>query len=353
MSTRQKNPFMISFSRKPVEYIERPEQTERILTTFHESPVTDQLFLIMGVRGSGKTVLMSSIANMLAEEKDWLVVRCTPTGDIVHTIASELYNSSKLHQMSVEAQFTIPFIGHVGISSSVPEETDLSRIDRVLAVLQQHGKKLLVTIDEVTNTPQMKEFASVFQILIGKERPIYFLGTGLYENIMTLQNEQNMTFLYRAPKIILGPLDMAAIAQSYKKILKISAQESLELAALTKGYSFAFQVLGYIYWDAMPVSSVSDILPEYDAKLSDSAYSKMWMEMSDMDRKVCRAIAASERGRTKDVRSLLKMDSSLFNVYRVRLKNRGIVNAEAYGRVAFALPRFAEFVQNLSGLYEI
>jgi hypothetical protein len=111
--------------------------------------------------------------------------------------------------------------------------------------------------------------------------------------------------------------------------------------------------LGYIYWDAMPVSSVSDILPEYDAKLAGSAYSRMWMEMSDMDRKVCRAIAASESGRTKDVRSLLKMDSSLFNVYRVRLKNRGIVNAEAYGRVAFALPRFAEFVQNLSGLYEI
>lgn len=353
MGTQQKNPFMISFSRKPVEYIDRPEQTERILSTFHESPVTDQLFMIMGVRGSGKTVLMSSIANSLAEEKDWIVIRCTPTGNIVHSIAAELYNSRRMHQISVEAQFNIPLAGHIGISSAAPEETDLSRIDRVLAVLQEHNRKLLVTVDEVTNTPQMREFASTFQILIGKERPIYFLGTGLYENIMTLQNEQNMTFLYRAPKIILGPLDLAAIAQSYRKTLKVGVQKSLELAALTKGYSFAFQVLGYTYWNAMPVHSVNDILPDYDAKLSDAAYSKMWMEMSDMDRKVCHAIAESESGKTKEVRTLLDMDSSLFNVYRVRLKNRGIVDAGSYGRVSFALPRFAEFVQNLSALYEV
>ncbi len=350
---QQKNPFMISFSRKPVEYIDRPEQTEVILSTFRESPVTDQLFMIMGVRGSGKTVLMSSIANTLAADKEWIVVRCTPTGDIVHTIASELYNSNKFHQLSLEAQVNVPFVGHVGISSQVPEETDLSKIDKALAVLQQHGRKLLITIDEVTNTPQMKEFASVFQILIGKERPIYFLGTGLYENIMPLQNEKNMTFLYRAPRIVLGPLDMSAIARSYQNILRISAEQSVELAKLTKGYSFAFQVLGYIYWNAMPVKTVDSILPEYDDRLADASYSKMWMEMSETDRKVCRAIAENNGSKIKDVRETLQMDSNLFNVYRVRLKNRGIVNTGEYGKIAFSLPRFTEFVQNRSMLYEI
>ena len=68
-------------------------------------------------------------------------------------------------------------------------------------------KRLLITIDEVTNTKKMRIFASAFQIFVRQDYPIFLLMTGLYENIHELQNEKSLTFLYRAPKLRLGLLD--------------------------------------------------------------------------------------------------------------------------------------------------
>lgn len=309
MFDNEKNPFMISFSREPEEYISRPEQVSKVVRTFTMDPVTDQLFMITGVRGCGKTVFMTSIANELERKDDWLVVRSTPT--------------------------------------------DVSIIDRTLEYLNKHGKKLLVTIDEVTNTPQMKEFASAFQIFIGKKYPIYFLGTGLYNNLQALKNEPNMTFLYRAPKINLGPLNMAAIAKKYQQVFDLPNEKSAEMSQLTLGYSYAFQALGYAYWEHRPVDDMDVVLQQYDDMLDEASYSKMWSELSDMDRKICHAIADSDDSSVKSIREKAGISSNLFTIYRSRLKNVGIINTSEYGKVAFALPRFANFIKERSMFYEI
>ena len=85
-----KNPFTVSFSRKPLEYIERMLQTDQVIETFTEDPVTDQIFVITGLRGSGKTVLMSSIASDLEADKDWVVERAISTRDMVQELAVDL-----------------------------------------------------------------------------------------------------------------------------------------------------------------------------------------------------------------------------------------------------------------------
>lgn len=82
-----------------------------------------------------------------------------------------------------------------------------------------------------------------------QDLPVYLLMTGLYENVSALQNEKSLTFLYRTPKIHLGPLNIGTIAEDYRSVLGLNEQEGLALAKLTKGYSFAFQVLGYFAWE--------------------------------------------------------------------------------------------------------
>ncbi len=69
---------------------------------------------------------------------------------------------------------------------------------------------------------------------------------GLFDNISNLQNEKSLTFLYRAPKIFLEPLSIPAITTSYRSVFNISPSEAVEMAKLTKGYPFAFQILGYL-----------------------------------------------------------------------------------------------------------
>lgn len=351
MAGAWKNPFMISFSKKPVQYINRQTQIDRILQTFTEEPITDQLFIIMGVRGSGKTVLLSDLANQFETRNEWLVIRCAPTGNILHSIAEGLTGLSGRGKISVDATVGIPQIINIGVHQKTYEESDRMITDRFLEECRRKGKRLLVTIDEVTNTPQMRDFASEFQIWIGKNWPVFFLGTGLYEKIMDLQNVDNMTFLYRAPKIYLGPLDMAAIARSYQKTLPVNPKESREMSKLTRGYSFAFQALGYVYWNAMPVNHLDDILPDYDALLADAAYSKMWSGLSKGDQNVCQAIAACESNQVKDIREEAGLDSNQFNQYRIRLRNQGILNTQEYGRVSFNLPRFDVFIKENAFLY--
>lgn len=96
----------------------------------------------------------------------------------------------------------------------------------------------------------MREFASSFQIFIRQNLPVFLLMTGLNENVSGRQNVDNLTFLYRASKIELGPLNIGAVAANYQRTFELDRADALEMAELTKGYSFAFQVLGYLTWEA-------------------------------------------------------------------------------------------------------
>ena len=85
------NPFTLSFGKKPFEYISRIRQTDEILEDFHAEHPVSQVYMLTGVRGSGKTVMMATIANHLAEDNEWIVVELNPTRDLLTGLASRLY----------------------------------------------------------------------------------------------------------------------------------------------------------------------------------------------------------------------------------------------------------------------
>lgn len=321
---------------------------------FTEDPITNQIYIIRGPRGTGKTVLLSDIANRLEEDSGWLVVRCAPTSDILQSVAEGLDRAMIRGRIAVDASLSTPVIGGIHLQRSQVQESNVSRIGECLRMLSKRGKKLLITVDEITNTPQMRDFASNLQIWMGQDYPVFFLGTALFERIEELQNVSSLTFLYRAPKIDLTPLDLVSIAHAYQKALEVSEARSRELAKLTLGYSFAFQALGYIYWNATPVEDVEAILPEYDAMLANASYSKMWQELSQADRHLCVAIARSKTSNVKDIRAELGEDSpNRFNQRRIRLRNRGLIDTAERGRISFSLPRFAQFVESAVELYGV
>lgn len=342
-----KNPFCISFGRKPVEYIDRIPERERILNTFTLDPITDQMFLITGVRGVGKTVLMNAAAHSLEEENEWIVLWESSAEDINESIYSDLYHKLRKGAMGI-GQMSVSFGGaNVSVERKSPQENIVSRIDELLEKVGKKKKKILVVIDEVTNTPQMRSFAHMFQIECARNRPIFFLGTGLYENIEALSDENDLTFLHRAPRIVLNPLDNISVARSYQNIFGISEEKARDMAVLVKGYSFAFQALGYLYWESDKPKNLEEILPAYDAMLRDASYSKIWSECSGKDQEVLKAIAKTESDSVTYIREGCgDMPPNYFSVYRARLLKRGIITSNAKRTIQFSLPRFREFVNN-------
>ena len=135
-------------------------------------------------------------------------------------------------------------------------------------------------MDEVSNTQYMREFASSFQIMLRQDLPIFLIMAGLNENIRSLEDEKNLTFLYRTPTYDMEPLNITLIADNYKRILDISHDDAMNMAMTTRGYPFAYQALGKYVWDDEHHEMTSAVMTRLDEALSHYVYDKIWSELS-------------------------------------------------------------------------
>ena len=339
------NPFTLSFGKKPLQYISRISQTNEIIENFNTPTPSNQIYMITGVRGSGKTVMMAAIASELKKNEEWIVVELNPTRDLLQSMAAKLYSLPEMHTHFVEAKLDFTVLGFgVSVENAAPVTDIESAIELMLVELQRKQKRLLITVDEITNCEYVRVFASSFQIFMRQEYPIFLLMTGLYDNIYNLQNEDSLTFLYRAPKMILEPLNYTAVRKHYMDIFNLDIEAAGEMTGLTKGYPFAFQVLGYLCWENKGIKTMEQILTEYDQYLEEYVYSKIWSELSELDRKILIEMSVSGETKVKNIRERIEMKSEKFSIYRDRLKRKGVLDTSKYGEVSFILPRFAEFV---------
>lgn len=339
------NPFTLSFGKKPLQYISRIAQTNEIIENFMAQEPPNQIYMLTGVRGSGKTVMMTSIAGEIKEDERWIVVELNPTRDLLQSLAAKLYSLPEMHPHFIQAKLDFSALGlGVSLENAVPVMDIENAIERMLTEIQKRDKRLLITIDEVVNCEYIRIFASSFQIFLRQNYPIFLLMTGLYENIYNLQNEDSLTFLYRAPKIVLEPLNYTAVRKKYMDIFGLNMEKAEEMTGLTGGYPFAFQVLGYLLWENKNIKTIEEILPEYDQYLEEYVYGKIWSELSELDRKILVEMAVNREKKVKKIRDGMGLKSEQFAVYRERLKRKGVLDTRKYGEVSFILPRFAEFV---------
>ena len=294
----KQNPFTLAFGKEPVSFISRDYQNNEILESFTSDNPAYQVCMITGVRGAGKTVALSSIANTLGKEKQWVVVNLNPERDLLHMLAAELSNRKDLLELFRDAKINLSFLGFgLEIDGEPPVTDEVVAIRRMLDKLTKTGKRVLITIDEVSPTKQMKEFASQFQIFMREGLSVFLLMTGLYENIYALQNEKTLTFLYRAPKVELKPLSYPLIARKYGEVFQLDEQDAMAMAKATMGYPFAFQALGYLCWSRQKFWK--ELLPEYDTYLEDYVYEKIWSELSEKDKSVLRAMSGEQSSRVE------------------------------------------------------
>jgi len=339
------NPFELTFGLKPNNYISRLRQSEEIISNF-KSPTGNKSFLITGVRGTGKTVMLSHISKQFENEKNWLVIELIPNYDMLEQFASALYDSSIKNKIFNNKTFGFSFSGiSFSISGEKPVKNIISLIEVLLDKIKKNDKDVLIAVDEVSNNDNVKTFTQVFQLLIRKEYPIHLLMTGLYQNIYELQNDKDLTFLYRAPKIALEPLNLAAITNSYQELLNIPKEDAFALAKETKGYAYAYQVLGHLVFERQNPIIDDSLYSKYDQYLEEYVYEKMYSELSSNDKKILKAFTSDDINSVDNLLLKSKMKKNVFSVYRDRLIKRGIIESPEYGKLSLKLPRFYEFLE--------
>jgi hypothetical protein len=343
---KRDNPFTLTFGKQPHTYISRYENTEEILSTFEMDDPISQTYLISGIRGSGKTVLMTSVANELRRSDDWIVVDLNSTQPLLTEFAMRLTDAAKQIPSVFEKGFEISVAGWgIGYGGHDSEHDSVSSIESMLDKLKKKKKRVLITIDEAAADENMRVFASQFQIFVRKDYPIFLIMTGLYENIYDIQNDPALTFLLRAPKIIIEPLGINQIKNAYKSIFKLDDEKSQGLADVTRGYAFAFQALGMLYWEYRDSLSDDEIMTKLDGMLEDFVYRKIWSSLSDTEKKIILAMPADgSKTKVGNICDAIGIKSGSFSKYRERLINKGICISPNYGMLALILPRFGLIV---------
>ena len=339
------NPFTLIFGKEPKSLISNSGQFDSIKDSFLSDSPTTTVELITGVRGSGKTVMLTRLSKYFSALKDWIVVELNPETDMLEYLASSVYEQANMKFRFLKKEFSFSFRGlSISLSGEKPVSNVVTLLEQMFEVIKKKGKKVLICIDDISNNKNVKTFVQQYQIFIRKDYPLYLLMTGLYENVRSLQNEKSLTFLYRAPSTSISALSLISIADSFEETLKVSREEAVKMAKLTNGYAFAYQVLGYVFFESGKTELDQRILKEFDGKLREYVYEKIYFDLPDNEKKIVNALADLEVGKIADVMKATRNSKETISQYRSKLLRKGIITKSGWGEVSFALPRFKEFI---------
>ncbi len=347
-----KNPFVINFGKMPLQYISRDALVDGIVDEILDDEAQNTCFMLTGTRGSGKTVTMTSIETKLAGYDEFIIIKLNPTRNMLESLVAKLYDSKEFINKFVDAELNLSKFGiGVSVSTKAPISDIESALEIILKEIKRQNKKLLVTIDEVSNTEYMREFVSSFQIMMRSEYPIYLLMAGLYSNIHELQNEKDLTFLYRTPQYEMEPLNLTLIADRYQNIFGISYEKAMNMAIVTRGYPFAYQVIGKYVWENPEHQLDKEVLAKVDDALSHYVYRKIWSELSEKDKWYMTYIIQKDEMPVSELLELTKQKKNEFSQYRARLRDKGLIEIPGHGVIRYKLPRFDVFVKSEKGIF--
>lgn len=363
-----RNPFDPNFGKVPQIYLGRDRVVENVVESLEDGTGPYQTSMIYGMRGVGKTSLLADITSNLAKKDNWIIVYLAMTNDLLETLIQSIYRESnsriKKALNNIDGVKFSAFGFEVEFKSSDTQATHQVLLEEMLKVLKKNGQSLLIAIDEVKETPEIVNLASIYQIMVLKKYPINIMMTGLPKNVSEFQNNDVLTFLLRSGRIPLGPLDLFDIKFRYQKAFErankiISDEVLMRMTKLTKGYAYAFQDLGYYVWknstDAVSEQDIDDILPLFKNDLFRNAYTKIISELSPTDKKFLLTMAKSDKNiiEISYIRKAMKKSPNYISQYRQRLIDSQVIVEAGYGKVAFSLPFMKEFLLQAAELYGI
>ena len=354
------NPFSTTFSKMPeYTYISTIEPKEIVENFSYDSP-TEAVYKITGIRGSGKTVILANVQNEMKskrnQENGWLVYTLNPARDMLSQFAANLYNEGfikegiKSKSISLSAQF-LGTGGGIGFSKENNNmHFDIGvEIRKMLDEAQNQGKKILICVDEVSKTQEMIVFSLEFGGWLVSNYPVYFVCTGLYENVLALGNTKNLTFFRRGTSIETKPLNRIKMSEMYKEKLSVDSELAQKMADITKGYAYAFQELGTLFFKNGKKSDLEAVIAELKAELFSYSYEKIWEEMSAEDKFLASLLTEKEEYKRNEVLEMMGERSKNYSIYRDRLKKRGVISVRQ-GYIGLNPPFFGEYIREYGGI---
>ena len=349
------NPFTRTFSKLPKATYISTEGAGEIIDNFNYEDPSESVYKITGVRGSGKTVLLAKVEEEYNSEErrnqGWLVYRLSPNRDMLLQLASGLHREKFVKKGREVDGFSVGASifgsgGSIGLSKSREENYfDIGfELEQMMEAAMKSKKKILIGIDEVSKTKEMIVFASEFVKWLRAGYPVFLVCTGLYDNVRELSNVKNLTFFRRATTVQTEPLSFVKMSEVYKRLLGVDVSISKQLADITNGYAYAFQILGNLYFKKPKNVSLNSLIDNLKDELYAFSYEKIWEELSPAERSFLSHMTEKKEYSRGELLSALGDKAKGYSVYRDRLLKKGLLYSKR-PCIGLSLPYFADYIK--------
>ncbi|MDR1292905.1 MAG: ATP-binding protein [Clostridiales Family XIII bacterium] len=362
MTKNTLNPFKPIFGKTPPILIGREPMIDEYISSLDSYLYDDRITtLFVGQRGMGKTVVLNEVSKR-AVAKGWVSVDVSMSENLLANAYDRLRIEAGVHLSAQKSKLTGVTLNIMGFGAGVSTDThqeDFSTMTKIGLIVEELSKKgvgVLFTIDEARSKSEaLREFASNYQLLLRKDLKVGCAIAGLPFEISGLINDEVLTFLRRANRVVLSQVDIDDVAIAYIKVFNENG-ESLPFdvarvaAEKTQGYPYLIQLLGSVLWDT---SGNGRITEQEVVFAAEAARRKMYQNVvepmaADLTRKETEFVTAmaelDQPSAVSDIADAMGLKQTDVAQYRKQLIDKYFVYSPARGRLDFVLPYSKEYL---------
>jgi hypothetical protein len=386
---RIKNPFAPGAGSPPPALVGRKKILEdaRVSLVRVKKGSHAKSFLLIGLRGVGKTVLLNEIQSLAEKEgyktlfieapenKRLPALLLPPLRQILFSLDRVgSFNEQVKRGLRVLKSFaqSVHFkVGEVevgldiGLEKGTADSGDLENdLPEMLVAVAEAGKArnipIALIIDEMQylNEQELGALIMAMHKISQRQLPFILIGAGLPQLIgLTGKSKSYAERLFNFPKI--GPLLVEeakdALQVPVKKAGVNFEQKALdEIARFAQGYPYFIQVWGHYSWDtaefspiaADVISDVEDLVIEH---LDQNFFRVRFDRLTPREKDYLRAMAelGSSAHRSGDIAEMLGVHVHSVAPTRSGLIKKGMIYSPAHGDTAFTVPLFDGFMKRI------
>jgi len=382
----RRNPFSPGAGSRPPELAGRENILENVAIALDRIRAGrhSQSYVLIGLRGVGKTVLLNEMRRAAegaglfcvpieAPEGQTLPAILVPAlrtallkldrGQAAMTVAkrslgalARFVKALKLSYGELEASINL---GEVGVADNGDLDSDLvDLIDIVGRAAAERQTAMVLFIDELQYVPE-RELAALITALHRarqNDRPITMVAAGLPQlpgQMGRAKSYAERLFLFTT----IGPLTDAAATSAIVRPIEdedcsITPEALAQILAVTRNYPYFLQEWGKQAWDSAascPITADDVALahPTAIAELDDSFFRVRFDRLTPAEKRYLRAMAELGPGPSSStaIAETLDRKPSSFGPLRASLVAKGMIFTPGYGQTAFTVPLFDEFMR--------
>jgi hypothetical protein len=381
------NPFSPGAGSPPPELAGRQNILDKSKTALGrlKAGKSEKSFLLVGLRGVGKTVLLNTIhkyaqnqefKSILVEAhegKSLAALLLPPLRQLLFSLDQmENINQKVKRGLRVlksflsgvkmkisDIEISLDIDPELGSADSGDLEADFPvLLEAIAEAAQSRETAVAIIIDEIQYLSE-KEFSALIMAvhrISQRQLPLILVGAGLPQLLgLAGRSKSYAERLFDYPKV--GPLNhedtILAIQEPVKEQgVHFSDAALNEIISKTEGYPYFLQEWGYNSWNLAKNPEISlEVVQEATKaslqRLDESFFRVRFDRLISSEKRYLRALADFGNGihRSTDVAEKLKVKPQSVAPVRASLLKKGMIHSPSYGDIEFTVPLFDDFMR--------